>query len=265
MNERQACRLLNLAMSSKRYCAKAKVADQDIKKQLINLAQTHIRYGYRRLTACLNHRGLHINHKKVYRLYKEANLKYAHKKRYKIKYVKTPEVNSVATINEVWSMDFVSDTLTDKRKFRCLNIIDHYSRFNIAIEVAASLPSLRVTNVLNQSILKYGKPQLIIIDNGPEFRSKVFCKWANQQQITLKFIAPGKPTQNAYVESFNGKFRDECLNQHWFSSLYEAKIIIARWRENYNNFRPHSSLRYLSPAAFIVKNSTINPNKSCQN
>lgn len=264
MKERQACRLLNLAISSKRYCAKAKVTDHDIKTQLVTLAQAHVRYGYRRLTACLRNTGLPINHKKVYRLYKEAHLIHARKKRQKIKYVKSSAIRTAVTFNEAWSMDFISDTLTDRRKFRCLNILDTYSRFNLAIEAAISLPSLRVISVLNQAIINYGKPQSIIIDNGPEFKSKVFCQWANEQQIKLRFIDPGKPTQNAYVESFNGKFRDECLNQHWFSSMQEAKFIIARWREDYNNSRPHSSLRYLPPAAFIAKESGITVNKSCQ-
>jgi len=267
MKERQACRLINLALSSKRYDHKAetKADNQNIKQQLITLAQKHVRYGYRRLNACLNNAGLSINHKKTYRLYKEANLKYAQKKYQKVKYVKSSSLPKATMVNQIWSMDFISDKLTDKRKFRCLNIIDTYSRFNMAIEAASSLPALRVITILEQAIEQYGSPQSITIDNGPEFRSKAFCKWAERRHIKLNFIDPGKPTQNAYVESFNGKFRDECLNQHWFSSMQEAIAVIKEWRENYNNFRPDSSLKYSSPSAFVAKNMIIPANTACQN
>ena len=264
MKERKACRLINVAVSSKRYRARGKACDQLIKKQLISLAATHIRYGYRRLTACLHQTGAQVNHKKVYRLYKEAHLKYAQKKRQKIKYVQCSKISLATKMNEVWGLDFVSDTLTDKRTFRCFNVIDICSRFSIAIEPGVSLPSLAIINILDQAIHQYGKPQSLIVDNGPEFRSQIFRDWAQKHQIRLHFIEPGKPTQNAYIESFNGKFRDECLNQHWFSSMQEAKSVIAQWREHYNHSRPHSALKYLPPIAFINQNQK-NTENNCQN
>ena len=262
MKERQACRLINMALSSKRYHATGKVDDPLIKDQLTTLAKTHVRYGYRRLTACLNQTGTPINHKKVYRLYKEADLKYAQQKRQKIKYVSGPKLAPATKVHERWSIDFVSDTFTDKRTFRCFNVIDTCSRLNIAIELGYSLPAQRITDSLDQAIQQYGKPQSLIMDNGPEFRSQVFQVWAEKRQITLHFIDPGKPTQNAYIESFNGKFRDECLNQHWFSSMREARSVIAQWRDHYNHLRPHSALKYLSPMAFIKMKTE---NAYCQN
>lgn len=260
MKERKACRLMNLAISSKRYCRKARSSDDNVKEQLIALAHKHIRYGYRRLNACLKQVGFKINHKKTYRLYKEADLKYARQKSRKMKHIKMPPLNVAIGLNQTWSMDFVSDSLTDRRTIRCLNIVDNYSRFNVAIEVAFSLSALQVIHVLDQAMSRYGPPKSIIVDNGPEFRSKALCEWACQHSIILRFIDPGKPTQNAYIESFNGKFRDECLNQYWFSSCQEAKTVIAKWRDDYNNHRPHSSLKYLSPQAFIDQIA----NNACQ-
>jgi len=196
-----------------------------------------------------------VNHKKIYRLYKEAKLVLKITPSKKLKKEKRLSMLMSSEFNECWSMDFVSDKLTDNRKIRCLNVIDNYSRYNITIEVVSSLRAAAVIVTLNRAIAKYGKPKTIIVDNGPEFRSKLLQSWAKDQQIRLHFIAPGKPTQNAYIESFNGKFRDECLNQHWFSTINEAKMIINNWRENYNVERPHSSLGYLPPRAFMRNNN----------
>ena len=247
MSERQACRLLSLAISSKRYVRKVKEDDEYLKAKLKELATVKPRYGYRRLGACLKD----VNHKKVYRLYKEINLSLACKKSKRLTHQGIKCLTSSTFVNEHWSMDFISDRLTDGRHYRCLNIIDDYSRFNIAISPAFSLPSLCVTKILDQAINMYGKPQFIRTDNGPEFRSNVFTKWAVDLGINLKFIEPGKPTQNAYVESFNGKFRDECLDQHWFHSMQEAQTVIKEWRHDYNHIRPHSALNYLSPVDFV--------------
>ena len=174
MRERKACRLMNISVSSYRYCVKDISADEVVKERLISLSQKYIRYGYRRLHAHLRQIGFNINHKKTYRLYKEAHLMYAQKKSRKVKYVKTAPSNPATALNQIWSMDFVSDALTDKRQIRCLNIIDNHSRFNMAIEVAIAFPSVKVTHILDQVIKQYGSPQSIVIDNGPEFRSKIF-------------------------------------------------------------------------------------------
>lgn len=254
ISERSACRLISISLSSKRYKPKPKAEDGSIKLLLTALARSKTRYGYRRLQICMAKKGYYMNHKKIYRLYKEANLGLSKKNSKKIKKQARDKLLLVKSFNDNWSIDFISDSFTDNRRFRCLNIVDNYSRFNIAIEASISFPSLKLISTLEEKIIKYGKPRNITVDNGPEFRSKAFQAWASKEGITIRFIDPGKPVQNAFIESFNGRFRDECLNQHWFSSLKEVKAIISAWRNEYNKTRPHSSLGYLSPIEFIRKN-----------
>jgi len=149
--------------------------------------------------------------------------------------------------NQRWSMDFVQDSLADGRRIRVLTLVDNYSRECLALEVGTSLPGARVVRVLEQVSRIRGKPKTIVVDNGPEFAGKALDAWAYGKGVGLHFIAPGKPVQNAYIESFNGKFRDECLNEHWFSSIDEAEAVAEAWRQDYNTVRPHSSLGYLTP------------------
>ena len=156
--------------------------------------------------------------------------------------------------NQRWSIDFVSDSFWDGRRFRTLNIVDDFSRECLGIEISTSIPGARAVRVLDFLVELRGKPQQIVLDNGPEFTSKVFLKWAEERNIELSFIEPGKPIQNAFVESFNGKFRDECLNEHWFLNLEDARKKVEKWRNDYNFVRPHSSLGYLTPEAFKNKN-----------
>lgn len=161
----------------------------------------------------------------------------------------TPEKPNVR-----WSMDFVSDQLgSTGRRFRCLNIVDDFSRECLAIEVDTSLPGERVAKVLERLVFLRGKPIAIVVDNGPEFTGKALDTWAFQNGIKLDYIRPGKPVENAFVESFNGKFRDECLNGYWFQTLAEAQVRIEVWREDYNRCRPHSSLGDLTPEEFAAK------------
>lgn len=158
-------------------------------------------------------------------------------------------------------MDFVSDSLFYGRKFRALTIVDDFSRESPAIEVDTSLSGLRVTRVLDQLAQTRGLPEVITVDNGPEFAGKVLDEWAYRNGVKLHFIRPGKPVENCYIESFNGKFRDECLNENWFSSLQEARNIIEAWRRDYNQYRPHSSLGDLTPEEFVRK---ITPMKNAE-
>ncbi|WP_155518461.1 IS3 family transposase, partial [Ralstonia solanacearum] len=152
--------------------------------------------------------------------------------------------------NQSWSMDFVSDGLAYGRRFRCLNVVDDYTRECLVIEVDTSLPGLRVKQVLERLKEMRGLPASITVDNGPEFAGKVLDAWAYEAGVTLSFIRPGKPVENAYIESFNGRFRDECLNEHWFVSMRHARQLIEEWRIEYNTERPHSSLGYLTPVQF---------------
>lgn len=156
--------------------------------------------------------------------------------------------------NQRWSIDFTSDSFWDGRRFRTLNIVDDYSRECLGIEISTSIPGARVVRFLDYLVELNGRPKAIVLDNGPEFTSCTFLKWAEEQDIELSFIDPGKPIQNAFVESFNGKFRDECLNEHWFLNLEDARKKIENWRNEYNLVRPHSSLNYLTPIEFKNKN-----------
>lgn len=152
--------------------------------------------------------------------------------------------------NQSWSMDFVSDGFVDGRRLRCLNIVDDFTKECLAIEVDTSLPGGRVVSVLERLAESRGLPQSVTVDNGPEFVSKALDEWAYRKQLQLRFIEPGKPQQNAYIESFNGKFRDECLNEHWFLSMRHAREVISTWRQEYNDEQPHSSLDYQTPSSF---------------
>jgi putative transposase len=159
--------------------------------------------------------------------------------------------------NERWSLDFVSDQLADGRVFRTLNIVDDFTRECRAIEVDTSLSGVRLVRVLDVLCAEHGRPHALLMDNGPELTSKALDAWAYGNGVELRFIQPGKPAQNAYVESFNGKFRDECLNEHWFLTLDEAREVIEEWRQDYNQFRPHSSLDDLTPEQFRDRSAVL--------
>ena len=163
--------------------------------------------------------------------------------------------------NDSWSMDFVSDGLVDGRRVRCLNIVDDFTKQCLAIEVDTSLPGKRVVNVLQRLAESRGLPKGITVDNGPEFVSKALDEWAYAVGLQLRFIQPGKPQQNAYIESFNGKFRDECLNEHWFMSMRHARQLIEEWRQDYNAQRPHSAIGYQTPDQFA--DSFLTANSKC--
>lgn len=194
-----------------------------------------------------------VNHKKVYRLYKEEKLELRRKGKRRFKSELRGQVEKPASPCELWTMDFVSDALCDGRSFRTLNLVDAFTRQCLAIETDTSLSGERVVRVLDGVVAQRGKPRVIQIDNGPEFRSKALDVWACRNEVKLHFIEPGKPTQNGLIESFNGRFRDECLNQEWFSSLKEARQLIEGWRVGYNSKRPHSSLGYLPPDIWAHK------------
>ncbi len=213
------------------------------------LAAEFPRYGYLMLHGLLKGEGLVKNKKQTYRLYTEEGLQVRTKKRKKITRPRLPIDVPLAT-NQRWSMDFVSDQLSSGRRFRVLNIVDDFSREVIGQLVSVSISGNQVARFLSQLIETRGKPVSIVCDNGTEFTSKAMFFWSKGAKVKLSFIQPGKPTQNAFVESLNGKFRNECLNQHWFRSLEEARYEIDLWREHYNHVRPHSSLNYLPPVEY---------------
>lgn len=249
LSQRRSCRLVRIYRSSFQYQS-VKNNDCKLRSKLIEIAKLRKRFGYRRIHVLLKREGFNVNHKKVYRIYKEENLSVRRTKRKRLKSAARENIITPIFPNEQWAMDFVSDSLFNGRKIRTLNILDLFSRECLAIEVDTSLSGLRVARVLERLTESRSIPKAITIDNGTEFTSKIFDQWAYEKGIKLNFIQPGKPTQNGFIESFNGKFRDECLNENWFLSLNHAKELIEKWRIDYNTQRPHSSLNNLTPEEY---------------
>lgn len=222
----------------------------ELRVRLKDLAGVRVRYGYRRLHILLLREGWQINHKRVYRLYKAEGLSLRLKT--KKKRVSEPRVPlpMVSAPNECWSMDFVADRLADGRAFRMLTLVDNFSRVSPSVEVDYSLTGKRVVEVLERLKDTCGLPKTIKVDQGSEFISKAMDEWAHRNNVKLEFSRPGKPTDNAFIESFNGRLRQECLNQNWFTSLDDARQIVEAWRQDYNHERPHGSLRYQTPSEF---------------
>ena len=251
VSERRACRLVGVARSSYRYRSQA--ADQTaLGSGFAILAATRVRYGYRRLHILLRREGWRVNHKRVYRLYREEGLGIRVKRRKKLASAPRVLPPPAQRPQERWSLDFLADSLADGRRFRVLTIVDNVSRVSPAIEVGHSLTGERVVAVLERLKRTAGTPERIAIDNGPEFISKALDAWAYRNGVQLEFSRPGKPTDNAFVESFNGRFRDECLNQHWFVSLEEVRQTVEAWRIEYNTERPHRALGQQTPAAWVT-------------
>jgi len=258
LSERRACGLMGMNRGSWRYQRKER-NDATLRNRLRELAGERPRFGYRRLYRMLRREKEDgtarwvVNHKRVYRLYREEGLAMQRRKgkRFRAE-ARVPLVLPTRT-NQMWTMDFTRDSLAGGRKFRTLNLMDGYTREALWIEVDNSLPGLRVVRVLERVAEERGVPEAIQVDNGPEFISQVVDQWAYRNGVALHFIDPGKPVQNAFIESFNGKFRDECLNQSWFTSLEDARRIIEAWREDYNTVRPHSSLGYRTPEEYAAE------------
>ncbi len=246
--ERRACRLLLVPVSSYRY--QPRKNDSSLRERLIALAREKPRFGYRRLHVLLGRRGK----QRVHRIYREAGLALRRKKRKHCVRLSTP-LGVYTAANQEWALDFVHDAVACGRSIRVLNVIDAYTRESLAMEVDTSFAGLRVTRVLDQIIAERGLPRAIRCDNGPELTSRHFLAWALDRKVDLVHIQPGKPTQNAYVESFNSKLREECLRVSWFQNLFEARRIIANWQWDYNERRPHSSLNYMTPAEFAAEAS----------
>lgn len=255
MSQRRACAALSFLRSTCRYeCRRGR--DEGLRKRLRELAAKRPRYGYRRLGILLRREGLVANHKRVHRLYREEALQVRRRRRKRVSRERVP-LPVPTRPNEEWSMDFTEDTLGNGRSFRTLNIVDDLTRECPAIEVDTSLPGTRVARVLDQVAAVRGYPARLVVDNGPEFAGKVLDEWAYRHGVELHFITPGRPVENAYIESFNGKFRDECLNEHWFGGLGDAKCTIEDWRVDYNEVRPHSALEDLTPAEYAARLATL--------
>ncbi len=232
---------------------------------IIDIAQARRRFGYRRVHDVLRPTFPYVNHKRVYRLYSAASL--AVKKRKKVKRYAHERVplRIAHRLNEVWSIDFVSDSLVNGWRIKCLTVSDDFSRECVNIAVDYGIGGQYVTRMLEQAAAFRGYPSAVRTDNGPELTSRAFIAWTQAHGIRHLLIEPGKPMQNAYIESFNGKFRDECLNAHWFERLTQARYAIAAWRQDYNEVRPHSSCRRMPPASFadLHRQPPVHAQQSC--
>jgi putative transposase len=254
-SERQACKLLDVDRASYRYEARPD-RNLDLRQQLVALARQKPRFGYRRLWHMLTKSRPELSMSRVYRLYRKEHLSVRRIARKKLR--TGAAVNALLTRpNQEWAIDFMSDALATGRGIRLLTMVDGFTRECPAIEVAPSLSSQRVTRVLERVITQRGAPASLRCDNGPEFTSRHFLQWCEERQIEVVHIQPGKPMQNGYVESFNGRVRDECLNVNWFLNPEDAKRKIERWRNEYNTERPHSSLAYRTPSEYAAECSEL--------
>lgn len=252
ISQRQACKAVSLPRSSKRYSHKPK-ADSEVIDQLQQLVEKHPAIGFWQSFYRIRRKGFEWNHKKVYRVYTDLKLNIRRRYRKRLPQRVKQALYQPRSINEVWSIDFMSDTLWDGRRFRLLNIIDDYNREVLHIESDLSLPTVRLIRVLEYLRELRGLPQMIRVDNGPEFISHKLDIWCREHKVSLAFIQPGKPMQNGFVERCNGNIRKELLNAYVFSSLKEVREKTEEWRIDYNSSRPHKSLGYVPPAEYKIQ------------
>ena len=235
-----------------------------LRLRIREIAASRVRYGYQRIHILLRREGWLVNHKRVHRLYREEGLNLRHIKRNRrhLKALRKALATMPQRVNECWTMDFVSDALFDGRRLRALTVLDTFTRESLAIEVGKSLRGEDVAVVLSRIVRQRGKPEKIRCDNGTEFTSKALDRWALEHGVEFEYSRPGKPTDNAFIESFNGRFREECLSMHWFLTLEDAKAKIEAWRQEYNVSRPHMSLGYMTPLEYSMVMSKNNAEAS---
>ena len=255
VSERRACRAMGFARSTHRYESQAD-RQEELRIKLRELAGNRPSYGYRRLHVLLTREGWRVNHKRVYRLYSDEGLIMRRRRpRRRVSAARRLKLPEAKTTNERWSMDFVSDQLCSGHVIRVLAVVDDYSRECLALKVGQRIGGDDVAAALSDLIRERGRPRSIRVDNGPEFTSRLLDQWAYLNKVTLDFTRPGKPADNAFVESFNSRFRQECLNESWFLNMADAQQRIETWRRDYNETRPHSSLGNMTPAEFAARAS----------
>jgi len=248
-SQRRACALLGMHPRTYRYASR-RPDDAEVRRRLRELANERRRFGYRRLHILLRREGVEVNHKKLFRLYREERLTVRRRGGRKRALGTRAPMTVPQGRNQRWSLDFVSDALIDSRRFRILAVVDDFTRECLALVVDSSLSGRRVVRELNRLMELRGLPLMIVSDNGSELTSHAILHWQEERSVEWHYIAPGKPQQNGFAESFIGRLRDECLNEHLFSSLKEARHIIEAWRIDYNTSRPHTSLSGLTPTEF---------------
>jgi len=257
ISQRRACRLMRLSKSSYHYESRPS-NDDALRQRLKELSRKHRRWGVDTFTYLLHREGWTDNHKRIYRVYREEKLQVKRRRRRKQPRERGEPLPKPDRAHEVWGMDFVSDQLSDGRRIRLLVILDLHTKECVKIEVDHSLGGQRVTRALEQTIEILGvAPKKILSDNGPEFRSKALLRWSYEWNVEYHFIQPGKPSQNGFVEGFNSTLRDQCLNEHWFLTLNDARELIEDWRIEYNEIKPHSSLGGLPPSVYAAMQSGV--------
>jgi len=250
LSQRRACTLFSVARSSLAYRSRLAVKDAPVIEAMRRLSSQYPRFGYRRMQVMLGREGHLMSADRVYRLWCKAALQVPKKRRRRRAAASRPRPQPASGPNQVWAYDFVFDRCANGQVIKCLTVVDEYTRQCLAVHVDGRIRSQRVIDELTRLVSIHGAPRSLRSDNGPEFVSRAILRWLASQQINTVLIDPGKPWQNGFDESFNGKFRDECLNLEWFRSRAEAKVIIETWRCDYNDVRPHSSLGYLTPNEF---------------
>jgi putative transposase len=253
LSQRRACTLLKVARSALGYRSRQAEKDARVLGRMGELARQYPRYGYRRIRIFLGRDGHSMSASRAYRLWQAARLQVPRRRPRKRIATGRPRPNAPTGANQVWSYDFVFDWCANGQRLKCLTVTDEWTKEGLAIEVDGRIRSSRVIEVLARLVSERGAPLYLRSDNGPEFVSRALLKWIVDQSIATALIDPGKPWQNGTAESFNGKLRDECLSLEWFRSRAEAKAVIETWRRHYNDVRPHSSLGYLTPAAFAAR------------
>lgn len=247
---RRGCALLSVARSSLHYVSKRAAADEPAIKVMRELAAQYPRYGYRRIRIFMARRGHSMSTDRAHRLWRVAGLQVPRKRPRRRVAASRPRPLPATAANHVWAYDFVFDACANGQKLKCLTVVDEWTHESLAIDVAGSIRSARVIDVLSKLVSVHGAPRYLRSDNGPEFIATALLSWTSKVGIETAHIAPGKPWQNGANESFNGRFRDECLNMEWFRNRSEAAILIEAWRRHYNSVRPHSSINYMTPNEF---------------
>jgi len=257
-SERGACKVVGIGRSSARYQAKKSAEEIEVRRSIRDLANRHPGYGYRRIRVLLKRTGSQVNHKRIQRIWQAEGLQIPRKKPRKRVYGPQGEVIKKALYrNHVWSYDFLEEQTQNGKRIRILVLIDEYTREFLSFQADRSFTSDKVINLLEWSFQIYGTPQHVRSDNGPEFVARKVQNWLVGKNCKTLYINPGSPWENAYIESFNGKFRKECLNRYLLFTLEETRQIIEAWRDEYNHFRPHSSLDYMTPTAFASQHAQI--------
>jgi putative transposase len=257
LSERRACRLVGLSRDSYRHPPVVDDATRELAGRIVEIAHVRRRFGYRRIHDLLRLEFPVVNHKRVYRVYSVANLAVRKRKKARRPPQERVPLQLATTVNAVWSMDFVSDSLANGRRLKCLTVADDFSHECVDITVDHGISGEYVTRLLDRAAVFRGYPAAVRTDNGPEFTSRAFIAWTIKHRVRHLLIQPGKPMQNGYIESFNGKFRDECLNEHWFQTLSQARAVIADWRRDYNEVRPHGTIGRIPPAEFAARHRRL--------